>query len=245
MALHDDGGPAPYAPPSAILGVIDAYRERGLQTPFTPDVLARAGVTEALAPRTLQALRLLDLINREGNPTEDLQALRVTPSDEFPQRLAQLIQAAYAPIFTFVDPGEDPPERIRDAFRVYSPVGQQPRMLTLFLGLCETAGIYKASDRQGGAKTPRQARKTNAHRARKTTNRDDRGGGGTRFRGNLPEAIAAQVNELPDRWPGWDKEKRDTFLRAFGSLLDLYFPTAPTTSDQVETDAKKEGGDDD
>lgn len=135
------GGGAPYAPVATVLEVINRYRDRGLQTPFTVDVLTRAGVTDGLAPRTLQSLRLLDLINGEGQPTEEFERLRQAPTDEFPHRLEALIRMVYADVFQFADPSVDGPERVSDAFRQYSPAGQRGRMVTLFLGLCQEAGI--------------------------------------------------------------------------------------------------------
>ena len=64
---------APYAPPSAVLEVITRYRNRGLSTPITAEVLARAGVSESLVPRTLQALQILDLVDDKGMPTDTLE----------------------------------------------------------------------------------------------------------------------------------------------------------------------------
>jgi hypothetical protein len=140
MAIEHEG-PAPYTSPSTIIHIVERFRERGLQTPFDADVLIRAGVSEGLAQRTMHSLRQLDLIDDQGNPSDALDSLRLAPGGEYKDRFAEVIRAAYAPIFQYVDPENDPLERIRDAFRPYSPVGQQGRMVTLFLGLAEYAGI--------------------------------------------------------------------------------------------------------
>jgi hypothetical protein len=157
MAIQTDGN-APYGPPTAVLGLISGYRERGLQTPFTIDVLTKAGVSEALAPRTMQSLKLLDLLDKDGQPTDVLEALRKAPSDEFPARLEAVIKAAYAEVFTYIDPAQDPPERVRDAFRSYKPQGQQERMVTLFLGLCEAAGIVSQRPKRTKRARPASAK---------------------------------------------------------------------------------------
>src|SRR5947208_287037 len=101
MPIHADG-PAPYTAPKAVLDLISVYRSRGLQTPFTLDVLTRAGVSETLAPRTLQSLKLLDLIDENGDPTPAFVELRKAPEESFQERLAAIIHAAYAEIFSYV-----------------------------------------------------------------------------------------------------------------------------------------------
>ena len=53
-------GIAPYAPPKAVLNVLEQWRAKHVPTPITLDVLMKLGITESLAPRTHQALRLLD-----------------------------------------------------------------------------------------------------------------------------------------------------------------------------------------
>src|SRR5688500_10520725 len=107
-------GNAPYTSPSAIVTVIERYRDRGLQTPFKTDVLVKAGVAEGLAPRTLQALELLDLIDGEGEPTDQFTALRQAPQADFQERFAALLRGAYSEVFSFIDPQQDGRDRIRD-----------------------------------------------------------------------------------------------------------------------------------
>lgn len=140
MALGPNDGPAPYGPPSGVIAVIDAYRNRGLTTPFTTETMIRVGITDALAPRVMQSLRLIDLVDDAGEPTPQMQGLRVAGEQELPERVGDILREAYAPIFSFADPS-DGPDKVRDAFRFYTPTGQLNRMVTLFMGLCEFAQI--------------------------------------------------------------------------------------------------------
>jgi len=139
--MIESGGTAPYAPTKAVLDVIDAYRNRPLPSPIDAEVLGRIGVADTIVPRTLQALKLLDLLDERGNPTTALQDLRKAGSDEFQARLADVVRAAYADVFLYRDPATDDVEKVEDAFRSYEPVSMRPRMVRLFLGLCAAAGI--------------------------------------------------------------------------------------------------------
>lgn len=108
---------------------------------MTAEVLARASVSESLIPRTLQALQILDLLDEQGMPSKTLEGIRLAPEAEYKQRLAEWLQSAYADVLRYVDPAVDDETKLRDAFRMYNPVGQQPRMITLFLGLVGVAGL--------------------------------------------------------------------------------------------------------
>lgn len=141
MALQESG-PAPYAPARAISMVIDTYRERALPTPVTTVSLERLGVEPSLSQRTLASLKLLDLLDDNGNPTPLLQRFRTAPSEELPAVLTDWLRQAYKPIFTYVEPTDDI-ARISDQFRHYDPPGSRNRMVSLFLGLCSKAGMIE------------------------------------------------------------------------------------------------------
>ncbi len=223
MALHSDGGNAPYASPKTMIDVIDAYRDRGLQTPFTKDVLARAGVSEGLIARTLQAFKLFDLLDDEGNPTDRFNKLRLVTTEDFPSRLAEVIQDVYAPIFAFADPGKDDPKRVHDAFRAYKPQGQRMRMVTLFYGLCEAAKIVdvnplRTRDTSKAAKTPK-GRKPKQHFI-STKKRDQQDS--AHLTGHVPGPIAALMNELPKNG-SWTVDEKNRFTDTFEALLNFSF----------------------
>lgn len=133
--------PAPYAPASAVLEIISRYRAKGLPTPINGEVLSRAGISKSLIQRTLYALQSLDLVDDKGQPTNTLESLRLAPEAEYKQQLTSWLTAAYADILIYIDPQTADEVAIRDAFRSYTPVGQQARMVTLFIGLFAAAGI--------------------------------------------------------------------------------------------------------
>ena len=148
------GKPAPYAPASAILALIERHRNKGLPVPVNADVLGRASISKSLIPRTLQAMQTLDLIDEDGKPTPILEGLRLAPETEFLHRMTEWLNAAYSDALTFVDPATDDEGRIRDAFRSYNPVGQQSRMVALFTGLFKAAGgapVQRSTSRKATA----------------------------------------------------------------------------------------------
>lgn len=229
--------PAPYAPASAILGLIERHRNKGLPSPVDSDVLARAGISDSLIPRTLQALQALDLITDEGQPSQVLEGIRLAPEAEYKQRLVEWLNGAYADALTFIDPATDDDVRIRDAFRSYKPVGQQSRMVTLFTGLFKAAGVAPERQRQSArvsanptqqklripTKTPKNPPTPEEHTRRHVNHHT-----------GLPPALAGLLASLPKDGEGWTKERRDLFVSTFGSVLDFCFPVG-ISSPSIET----------
>tara|TARA_R110002095_G_scaffold1245_12_gene6245 strand:- start:45553 stop:46230 length:678 start_codon:yes stop_codon:yes gene_type:complete len=124
-----------------VLDIVARHRAKGLPSPINGEVLGRAGVSKSLIPRTLYALQALDLIDDKGSPTDTLESLRLAPEADYKQRLAQWLTGTYADVLQFIDPETADEVAIRDAFRSYNPVAQQPRMVTLFIGLFAAAGV--------------------------------------------------------------------------------------------------------
>jgi hypothetical protein len=233
-------GPAPYAPPKAVIEVVNAYRDKGLRTPFDLDVLTRAGIPESLAPRTLQALKLLDLVDGEGHPTPEFDKAVRAPQDEFKTLLGELIAGAYGDVFLYADPAKEGLARVRDAFRKYTPIGQQGRMVTLFLGLLEFCGLDIGAARADTKERPQRSRSSegSARRASSPARASRTGDSG------LPEPITSLLRDaLPKKGEPWLPLKRDQFLKTFEALIDLYYPT--TASGELspgETAAAMEDG---
>ena len=153
-----DSGTAPYAPTHAVTTALDAYRRTGLA--ITPTNLERLSVPATITPRTMQALKLLDLLNEDGSASEALIQFKQAPTETHKEVLAQTLRAAYAPIFAITGPdlSEISTERVEDAFRHYTPDTLRPRMVNLFLGLAEYVGIIpegRAPARKPGPKTGR------------------------------------------------------------------------------------------
>ena len=238
MAIRPDGT-APYAPLAAVMTVIEGFRDRGLSTPVTTDVLLRAGVKESLVTRTLKSLQDLELLEENGTPTERFEGLRRATSEGFQERMADLVRDAYGAVFSFVDPATADVGRIADAFRAYNPLGQRKRMVALFLGLCEVAGIRQADSRP--VRPARAAVRTRTTKKKvpptKTPPRDVQRPGPGSAGSDLPPALAGILAELPPSAEGWTEENRDRWLATFEAVLNFSIP--------VRQDALAETGEDD
>jgi hypothetical protein len=236
--------PAPYAPVSPVLEIVDRYRNRGLPTPISAEVLSRAGVSDSLISRTLQTLKVLDLIEEDGTPTSTFEDLRKAPEGEYQTRLQEWLNHAYADVLRFVDPATADETSLRDAFRSYKPVAQQPRMLTLFTGLYAAAGIV--SDR---AKAPRKRRSkmiasingssgpgSSTRKPPLPVREESKGGGGSGLGGNghgPSGGTAGSVNGGPGSFekellakfptfdPSWSEELKAEWFKGFQQFLAM------------------------
>lgn len=206
-----------------------------MTTPIDADVLGRAGVAQSLIPRTLQSLETLDLINDKGEPTPTLEGLRRAPEGEYKQRLAEWLSGAYADVLNFIDPATASEIAVRDAFRSYNPVGQQPRMVTLFLGLYTAAGI-RSADKPAAARAPRTT--TPRPRATPLTAKQNLKNPLVRDQpaaNGIPPALAGLLADLPPPGKGWPQARRDKFLTTFETVLDYCIPIVE--EEEIEADA--------
>jgi Family of unknown function (DUF5343) len=153
-------GEAPYNSAPATIAIIERFRAGTLQTPVTIDVLRRAGTHESLVRRTIKALRLLELIDEDGHPTEQFKVLARIRPDEYKDAFAGYLRSVYKDVFTYADPADGNLDAITNAFWGYKPPGQRETMVRLFLGLCEYAEVIpeQKPKRERPAPSPRKSK---------------------------------------------------------------------------------------
>ncbi|MEZ5917942.1 MAG: DUF5343 domain-containing protein, partial [Parvularculaceae bacterium] len=221
--------PGPYAPTSAILEIVTRHRNKGLPSPVNSEVLGRAGISDSLIPRTLQALQTLDLIDEDGKPTQVLEGIRLAPEAEYQTRLKEWLTSAYADALQYIEPETATETDIRDAFRSYKPVGQQSRMVSLFSGLFRAAGVGPdkplptTRKSQGGSPAP----KSRAPAAKTRTGRNKPAAGADKPSINtdgLPPALAGLLASLPKQGQRWTEDEHDAFVNTFQAVLTYCYP---------------------
>lgn len=232
--------PAPYAPASAILELIERHRNKGLPPIVDSDVLLRAGVSDSLVPRTLQALKTLDLITEDGRPSDVFEGIRLAPTSEYRQRLTDWLNSAYADALSYVDPSSDDEISIRDAFRKYIPTGQQGRMVSLFIGLFTAAGVMAPRSKQALGKKPQSAgsgeKATKSRTSQKAGPPTSNQPQAPIFRGSaLPPAISGLLATLPVEGGRWTRVRRDQFIATLSAVLDYTFEIGEPASAETET----------
>jgi hypothetical protein len=246
MALQA-GGQAPYTTSQAAVTVVDWFRDRAPSGPITPEAITRAGVPESLANRTFNSLRMLDLLDKDGSPTEQFQDFqRIRGEDEYRTRLQEWLRGVYGEVLQYCDPSQDSYERVVEAFRGYQPQGQRRAMAGLLLGLWRYAGLPVASAPKAptGASSQRPRPQLRAPKAKPTApiNTASRVEGAYPLQGGgLPAGLLGLLHQIPQDGNGWSKATRDNFLAAFTAVLDFSVPivepsTAPEPEDDTEED---------
>jgi hypothetical protein len=148
---------APYNRTEPGIRTIRKIHEVGLPDPIIPATLERIGVNPHNAYQTIQMLRFLGIIDEKGHHTETYERLRRATTSDYGAVLAEIIRAAYHPVFAITNPAEDDMVAISDAFKnYYEPAAQRQRMVTLFLALCAEGGITVNAEKPRRDPQPRR-----------------------------------------------------------------------------------------
>ena len=168
---------------------------------------------------TFRAFRFLGLVDEGGNRLPEFERLRRASADEYQDTVAEIVRKSYIEVFKIVDPAQDMYEQVHDAFRGFDPANQRQKMVRLFLGLCEEAGIVPPQP-----KRHRTSRKTqvDAEQPSVSIPAPRPAPSPTLPPAQLKryEVIDAIVAQLPDDGR-WSQARRDRWLAAITSAVDL------------------------
>ena len=207
----------PYAAISNVKAVIDRARQRNMPEVIDRDFLLLAGVPDGAVGRVIQALRFLNVIAEDGEPTDTLKAIAGAPENDVKSLLATAVRDAYSTDFQSIDPGQDTQHQINDWFQRYQPRSQTARMVMLFLSLCREADIPvrdKPSERKQRRPSERAPRKTEPRRtgrssnARKNDTSNDTTVSGQLFAFTEDDVAALSEDEFNEIWAALGKVAR-------------------------------------
>lgn len=220
---------APYAYTRNVMQVITRRRERGLPNPLTAQVLETISIPTGNVSRTLQALRFLGLIEDDGSHTELWDGLTRANEREgqYRESLEEIVRGAYHRVFEIVDPAQDGDIAIHDAFRQFQPEAQRGRMQTLFLGMCQEAGVIQPRGRERRADASRSQLRENQQRQRRPTpqlSKQQRGqaqeGIQRRLEDDDSHLLFAVIRQIPTQRQ-WTADRRRRWLSAVEAAVDL------------------------
>ena len=228
---------APYASSKAVLLVITRFRDIGLPDPLTSEGLERIGISSTMTSPTFRSLRFLGLVDEVGNLLPEFESLRRAPSTEYEDTLGEIIRSSYAEVFRIVDPAQDSYERVQDAFRGFDPAKQREKMVRLFMGLCEEAGIVpsqpkrrrKATGDKGKAAPISKATPSRVPSPTPVPIPTPTPDPSPPRQSSGYDVIDAIVAQLPDDGK-WSDTRRERWLKAMESAVDLLIETGEPES---------------
>jgi hypothetical protein len=138
---------APYVPASTLSAFFDHIRYVKTPDKVDSNLLQDYGIAKGQVFALLSTLKFLGLTEDDGTPTPAFNFLQ-TGAEEFQTNLREIIQRAYADLFSRLDVSRDSRDKILNFFaRNYSPATAE-RATRLFLDLCGEAGIETATKEQ-------------------------------------------------------------------------------------------------
>lgn len=212
----------PYAAPENIVRVLNRVRKGGVRR-VDSDFLTQIGIGEGMVARTLRTLLFLGFTNEDGSLTQLFEDYVVASDAEAQAVLLGAIRRAYDVIFRAVDPATDDRSKIHTAFRTAQPSGQWGRMVTLFLGLCQAAGIAvkePPSNRPGKDAPKDKPKGTGARRpvtparVQPSTSMNEAFAGTPATGARLDPALAGIVAKIPELENREDLERWWTMFRS-------------------------------
>jgi len=234
---------APYAPPSAVLSVIQFYRRRDVPAAVTLTNLQQIGVTETLAARVLAALKFLNLLREDGTTTDEFRALRYASEDDYQTVLSGVLQAAYKGVLDHVDISTAGERELNNAFIPFSPGGQRPRMITLFQALAKEAGWPLAVEPK--ASSPRAITAKPVTRPKRPSGTEKHGrGGAPPLRpdpGNLDQNLGSglRLNVTAADLDALSEQDFDTVWSALGLLQKARRQSLKAAQDMADAAAAR------
>lgn len=220
---------APYAPATTFIQLLHRLRSRNVPDRIDADYLDAAGIPTSLVSRAAFALRYLSLVEGES-PSQALRDLASSTDEEYRSILDRLVRDAYADIFVAVDPAEDPPDRISNMFKKYTPASQRERMANFFVAMCREAGMEVAEGPRPRSGATANSKAAKPRQSRSSASRDSQSSPAKRAEPmdtrptELPPALELLVRSLPVEGTPMPKERRQQWIAMAEATLKFVYP---------------------
>ncbi len=226
---------APYTSIGNMLILLEKIRKGWTPNQVDKGEMEHVGITAGNASRTISALEYLALINEDGKPTETWKAIATSTTNDYPKVLEGILRNAYPSIFELhPTPADATDIEIGNAFAKSEPLNQRARMVSLFRGLCQEAGLI-AGDPLTRERKPvsslsnkKASEKTNTDNSVNTEIAKSRFSPPDKINPSLKwyNDLETLLSRLPDPDnPKWTQAKKDSWLTALQSMLDLLIET--------------------
>jgi len=223
---------APYASFGNIQIVLEKIRKGWVPTSqIDSGEMQRVGISESTANRAIAALQYLGLVNDDNRPTDTWKAIATSTANDYPKVLEGILRNAYPSIFELhANPAGAADTEIFDAFIKSEPLNQRSRMVTLFRGLCQEAGLMS-----GDPKTKKPVIKQTSAKSNDKPKTDTQKSNppATTINPSLKwyNDLATLMGRLPNPDNAkWTKDERERWLAALQSMLDLLIETVEEKS---------------
>jgi DNA-binding MarR family transcriptional regulator len=230
---------APYTSIGNMLLILGRIRKGWVPNQIDKGEMERVGVTSSNASRTIVALEYLGLIDKDDKPTDTWRAIATSTTNDYPKVLEGILRNAYPSIFEIHhNPSQATDIEIFDAFAKSEPLNQRDRMKSLFIGLCQEAGLMEGEpltrERKSATKqaTQKAAPKNGDERKVEPEKQKDVFAPSEKINPALKwyNDLGTLMSRLPksediDERPHWTKSERERWLTALQSMLDLLIDT--------------------
>ena len=229
---------APYVSPGNVLAILAKIRKGWIPNQVDKGEMERVGVTKSTANRALATLQFLGLINEDDNkPTDTWKAIATSTQNDYPKVLEGILRSAYPSIFEIhPNPAEASDIDIANAFVKSEPLNQRSRMVSLFRGLCQEAGLM------AGDPLTRERKPTTKQTSQKAAPKEKPETETPKIKPPSPEKMPSSLvwyndlgtlmSRLPDpENPHWTSNDKAKWLAALQAMLDLLIKEDVSESD--------------
>jgi uncharacterized protein DUF5343 len=218
---------APYASFGNINIILKKIRKGWTPAQIDPGDLERVGITKSNLSRVMATLEFLGLIFDAGTTNETTwKAIATATEAEYPQVLEGILRSAYSNIFElYPDPSEANDVQLTNAFRKNEPLAQLGRMVSLFRGLCQEAGLITGEpltrDRKSSEKQSKNGNEKKAEIEKVKEIVPERINLALKWYKDLePLMSRLPKSERPDEKPKWTLDEKQRWFAALQAMLD-------------------------